>query len=366
MWAALGTGYKKAYLFNGANGTIIWDYPYPGPSPSFGKTIISVDDLTGDGVPEAVFNVSNNSTSTVSKKTYCVNGATGQLLWATEALNEGPKELLEIPVQGETSDIIVGEYFTTLRRLDGETGIEIWSQTITTAIQMDLISDLNDDGVDDILLAAFSGGATAYSGADGSVIWSYPMDFQMDISAVPDLNADGYDDVVVAAGSNNPGADPAFYVISGKGDSLLFSQHFSGDPVNTVNVLPSIDGNASYELLMGSEDGKVICYSGGLNASTGIAGPEENFPAAFVLEQNYPNPFNPATTISFFLPEKSKISLKVYNVLGQEVATLIDREIYEPGRHRVRFNGRGLPSGFYIYRLESQRGVLNRKMILMK
>lgn len=88
-------------------------------------------------------------------------------------------------------------------------------------------------------------------------------------------------------------------------------------------------------------------------------------PTNFALYQNYPNPFNPATTITYDLPVKSNVKLVVYNILGQEVATLVNGE-QEAGRYNVRFDASGLPSGVYFYKIEAGKYVEIKKMILMK
>ncbi|MFZ0391466.1 MAG: choice-of-anchor D domain-containing protein [Calditrichia bacterium] len=361
-------GYHSAYLFDGTNGNMIWSYTYPGPNLSFGKSIISMEDLTGDGVPEAMINVSNNNSGNTDKKTYCIDGAYGTPVWDQIAVNNGPKELLELPVPGETPDVIVGEYFADVRRLDGETGAVVWYTTVGVGyagiIQMNLISDINNDGFDDILFATFTGAVSCLSGADGSYLWSFAAEFQYGITAVPDLNNDGFDDVVVGGGTNNP--DTGFlYVLSGKGDMTLMTKTYSGDRINAVAVMPSIDGNDSYEILASTNNGQVYCYSGGLTASS-ISGNENNLPAGFELLQNYPNPFNPETRISFTLPGQSRVTARVYNVIGQQVATLLNNRSLLPGSHELTFNAGSLPSGMYLLRIESDFGVRTRKMMLMK
>ncbi len=88
-------------------------------------------------------------------------------------------------------------------------------------------------------------------------------------------------------------------------------------------------------------------------------------PSNYILEQNYPNPFNPATTIRYSLPDAGTVSLKVYNLVGQEVATLING--YQPvGQYNVTFNGSNLSSGVYFYRLESGSYNVVKKMMLVK
>lgn len=94
-------------------------------------------------------------------------------------------------------------------------------------------------------------------------------------------------------------------------------------------------------------------------------GTGDNLPRSFALEQNYPNPFNPSTTIGFSLPHADFVTLKVYNILGQEVRTLISERM-DAGTHQVQFNAGGLPSGAYIYRLHAGGFVQARKLLLMK
>ena len=89
------------------------------------------------------------------------------------------------------------------------------------------------------------------------------------------------------------------------------------------------------------------------------------FPENFSLSQNYPNPFNPVTKIKYSVPFSTFISLKVYNLLGQEVATLFEGE-QKAGTHTVLFDGSGLASGVYYYRLETNDFAKTRKLLLLK
>ena len=85
----------------------------------------------------------------------------------------------------------------------------------------------------------------------------------------------------------------------------------------------------------------------------------------FKLSQNYPNPFNPSTNLSFVISSSSFVTLKVYDVLGNEVATLVNEE-KSPGSYKVNFNAQNLSSGVYYYRLESGSYSVTRKMLLLK
>lgn len=98
---------------------------------------------------------------------------------------------------------------------------------------------------------------------------------------------------------------------------------------------------------------------------TAVHGPTGNMPASFQLDQNYPNPFNPSTTISFSIPKAGYVNLKVYNILGQEVATLLDG-FKAPQTYNLKFDGAGLASGVYIYILKYEDKSISQKMLLLK
>ncbi len=104
----------------------------------------------------------------------------------------------------------------------------------------------------------------------------------------------------------------------------------------------------------------------GSDAVTSVAPVEEALPSAFSLDQNYPNPFNPSTSIRFQVPEPGRVSLKVYSLLGQEVATLVD-DVRPAGTYLATFDARGLSSGVYFYRLDAGSGPsLTKRMLILK
>lgn len=88
-------------------------------------------------------------------------------------------------------------------------------------------------------------------------------------------------------------------------------------------------------------------------------------PTEFRLEQNYPNPFNPSTTIQFAVPQTSNVTLRIYDILGREVATLIDEE-YQPGQYKIIFAAGQLASGLYVYRLQAGDFRETKKLMLLK
>lgn len=102
-----------------------------------------------------------------------------------------------------------------------------------------------------------------------------------------------------------------------------------------------------------------------ISGTTGITEGHTALPTRSELLQNYPNPFNPSTTIRFSLPQRSYITLKVFDVLGREVATLVDGEL-NPGEHSVVYNIQGLPNGIYFYRLTTPTFFQAKMMEVLK
>ncbi len=98
---------------------------------------------------------------------------------------------------------------------------------------------------------------------------------------------------------------------------------------------------------------------------TGVKNKGQNNPTSFSLSQNYPNPFNPSTVISYQLPLRSYVTLKIYDILGREVATLVN-EVKNAGSYSITFNASNLATGIYFYRLQAGSFVQVRKMILLK
>lgn len=95
------------------------------------------------------------------------------------------------------------------------------------------------------------------------------------------------------------------------------------------------------------------------------ANENKGFPSSFSLEQNYPNPFNPSTTISFNIPAKSFVSLKVFDVMGKETAVLVFKEL-SAGHHSFNWNAADKPSGIYFYRIEAGSFNSTKKLTLIK
>jgi photosystem II stability/assembly factor-like uncharacterized protein len=166
-------------------------------------------------------------------------------------------------------------------------------------------------------------------------------------------------------GVSAPSAN-VIYVCGTQG--MLFKSTNAGDAWNTtavptirnLNAIYFYDENRGFAV----GDSGVILYtsSGGV---TGVRDRGGELPTAYALEQNYPNPFNPSTTIVFHLPERSFVSLKVFDVLGREVATLVSEEL-QSGDYPVTWQAAGFPSGVYFYRLQAASFVETKRLVLLR
>lgn len=102
-----------------------------------------------------------------------------------------------------------------------------------------------------------------------------------------------------------------------------------------------------------------------LSTLTGVEAVDDFTPSTFTLSQNFPNPFNPSTTIQFSIPEMSEITLKVYDAIGNEVATLHEGMV-NAGTYNVNWNASNMASGIYFYKISSDKFSMTKKMVLMK
>ena len=184
-----------------------------------------------------------------------------------------------------------------------------------------------------------------------------------------------------------------FFVNGGANDSVQVSYKIDGTQMkanswNTVLIpkLDSLRGVGKFDPTKKANVGIRISYAGDTATFAGnvlfdnliingewfsaqlLDGVSQNgnlLAMSYTLYQNYPNPFNPTTKIAYDIPKDSKVVLTVYNVLGQEVATLVN-EIQRMGSHTVNFNASSLASGIYFYRLSAGTFVQTQKMILLK
>jgi choice-of-anchor A domain-containing protein len=202
-----------------------------------------------------------------------------------------------------------------------------------------------------------------YSSTDNGATWSLFEDLDMPYvySIVADENG-----VIYASSwtsgvfcSVNSGASFSSLGMGGNGVSSLLVNGSS----------PSVSGKllkantTKKTVIAGTKEGTLYLLD--LTDLTGVNEDNKAVPSSFNLSQNYPNPFNPSTNIKVSIPKEGKYSLKVYNVLGQEITTLLSGEM-KAGVHTLHFDGSRLSSGIYIYRLTGSGVNLTKKMMMIK
>lgn len=144
------------------------------------------------------------------------------------------------------------------------------------------------------------------------------------------------------------------------GGSSFDNVGMGGYGTSSVLAVGSSESNSVY---VGTSDGSI--YRQTKDNGITSAGTDEEMPKEFALDQNYPNPFNPTTTIQFAIPKAGEYKVVVYNILGEQVAELLNTQL-QPGVHKVEFGGARLASGIYIYQLIGNEVNFTKKMILMK
>jgi hypothetical protein len=141
----------------------------------------------------------------------------------------------------------------------------------------------------------------------------------------------------------------------------------SGANANAQNPSITTDANDTFYSVWSDNrsDDKDVYFSKGKITIVGVEEEANNIPAQFELMQNYPNPFNPSTVIRYNLPISGNVTLKVFDLLGKEVAVLVN-EHKPAGTYEIEFNGMGLSSGTYFYQITAGNYSSTKKLVLIK
>jgi hypothetical protein len=161
-----------------------------------------------------------------------------------------------------------------------------------------------------------------------------------------------------------PGVDGTFQDNYVKGEGPVFTAPGEAGVPDTVYFVLNIGvwaGGVTRDFEVGVDELSLTPLGG-----SGIDEHSNGLVPHFNLGQNYPNPFNSQTTISYVLPEASTVTLKVYDLLGREIATLLDHFNQTAGNQKVSFDAAKLPSGVYLYQLQTERYTETKKMMLIR
>ena len=163
--------------------------------------------------------------------------------------------------------------------------------------------------------------------------------------------------------------------LNSSGDTLWVRKYGGPENDDMYSVIPTSDGGI---IAVGWRDANSVQWEGDVPGPAdvwviktddeGLISSVEQLPIYFkdfILDQNYPNPFNPSTTIRFSIPHREYVTLKIFDVLGREVATLVEGEM-EAGEHSVLFDASNLSGGTYFYQLKAESVVRTQCMVFIK
>jgi photosystem II stability/assembly factor-like uncharacterized protein len=358
-----------------------------------GENIILITTNGGESWQQILLQGSNYSIYFIDESTGWVCNNEGKILKTTDAgLNwevkhtEELTELTSISFANENVGLAVGHNRTILITNDGG---ESWQHALNENFDHLLSSFIYSES----LMFTYGANGAVYRSYDGGAVWD-------------SLNV-GMPNGLYAASFVTPsigfmfGCCGAYFRTTDGGENwedrgyittgdIIYSGHFVNETIGWVAgelgwLLKTTDGGESWSengpsitdelrsvFFVNENIGYVVGFNGtiyktvnGGGSTTGISEFRESNPDGFYLSQNYPNPFNPSTVISWQSPVGSHQTLKVYDVLGYEVATLVN-EYKHAGSYEVEFDAVGLPSGVYFYQLRAGTYVETKNMVLLR
>ena len=353
-----------AYIFSGTDGSLLQTLSsgYSGFVGFLGNSVSAIKDINNDNKDDVIVGaVKEDGGASQSGRVHLFSGDDGNLLFTIESPN---------PVS-------VGTF----------------GNSVSSA------GDINNDGTNDIIISApnenssfqKSGRAYIFSGVNGVLLYSLTSPnpeengfFGTAVSNAGDLNKDNYDDVLIGASWEDGGASNSgkVYVISGESGNVM-NTLVSTNPVSggvfgsSVSYAGDLNNDSYPDIVIGAlnEHGGVTDAGQAyiFTSDNPVTINELEIVSSYFLSQNYPNPFNPSTRISWQSPVGSQQTLKVYDMLGNEVATLVD-EYKSAGSYAVEFNtteltsrqGLALTSGIYFYKITAGEFKETKKMILLR
>lgn len=248
--------------------------------------------------------------------------------------------------------------------------IRVWGATAHEAVHMDMPEDAHqvhvfaDENFFGQVMARF------YVGEDGEAYDS--LDVTLVIVPVNDapiavFEADIEKNVISFTDLSSDALDPNGRIEKWFWD---FGDSNTSEEVSPVHTYSAV-GEYTVTLTVTDNEGATASFESVVNVTDITSAETEIMPTAFELSQNYPNPFNPSTTIKFAVPATNKVTIEVFNIVGQKVASIAQAQTYNAGIHQVTFDASHLASGTYLYRIQAidANGLVQtstRKMVLIK
>ncbi len=345
------TGSKRVLCLDVTNGELIW-HSYLGGAVF---SVIGVDDITGDGIPDAVAGATDPGET--QGYVYGINGTNGIQFWTVETSGSSVWALLELQdANGDgVNEVVAGDFQGAYYHIDPVDGIVLNTGSVYGSIllRFEALDDVDGDGYFDFTIAHSKTNAMAVSGYDASVIWSYALpDKCWNVAPIEDISGDNISDIVAGTLFQD---NQVVYLNGVDGDELMSVNIPS--PVDALWVTDDVTGDKSWEVIVGGREGELLCLSGGQSAGTGIT-PMQNTPFDVRIS---PNPFHAGTAIEVMLEQQSSVQILATDVSGKEFR-ILEKLSLPAGEHVVLWNGcdiqgNGLPNGVYmvtVYGAENQ------------
>jgi hypothetical protein len=322
-------------------------------------------DADGDGFPDIV--TANRDASNFS---VIINNGDGTFSSPInfEGNGDGETAAATADINGDgIMDLFLGAIYSdeVMLWLGNGDGNFIFKDEITVGNGpwMVVTGDVNDDSIPDVVCANSSGSSLSVVFCDSTGNLSSPTNYSTGSFPLSvDLgDVDGDLDLDIVT-SNFSGGNFTLYENDGTG-IFINRNDLPSNQAGSCAVFHDRDNDGDMDMtgIDELEDLLILFTNSGITDSKSEATSPENF----ILYQNYPNPFNPSTNISLQIPNPGLVSLKVYDVLGNEIASFINEE-RPAGKYQITFNPSGLPSGIYFYELKASSFRETKKMILMK